>query len=77
MDPHSAIAYLGLKQHLRAGQTGVFLATAHPAKFREIVEPVIGTTIETPGPLAEALAGPRQILRIDATRQAVAEVLDA
>lgn len=76
LDPHSAIAYMGLKPHLRPGQTGVFLATAHPAKFREIVEPVLGTTIETPAPLADALARPRHILRIDASLAAVAETLD-
>ena len=35
---------------------GVFLATAHPAKFAEIVEPVIGRAIEKPKPLVEALA---------------------
>lgn len=77
LDPHSAIAYMGLKPHLRPGQTGVFLATAHPAKFREVVEPVLGTTIETPAPLADALARPRHILRIDASLAAVAETLDA
>ena len=77
LDPHSAIAYMGLKPHLQPGQTGVFLATAHPAKFREIVEPVLVTTIETPAPLADALARPRHILRIQASLAAVAETLDA
>ncbi len=77
LDPHSAIAYAGLKKHLRPGQRGVFIATAHPAKFREIVEPVIGATIETPAPLADALARPRHILRIGASLDAVAGVLDA
>ncbi|MGE3509699.1 MAG: threonine synthase [Vicinamibacterales bacterium] len=76
MDPHSAIAYMGLKQAIAPGQRGVFLATAHPAKFREIVEPVIHATIDTPGPLADALARPRHILRIDASVAAVAGVLD-
>ncbi len=75
MDPHSAIAYLGLKQTLTGRQRGIFLSTAHPAKFREIVEPVIGTTIETPAPLAEALARPRHILRIPATLDALAVLL--
>ena len=72
LDPHSAIAYLGLKT-ARAGRArrGVFLATAHPAKFREIVEPVLDRTIETPAPLAEALARPRHILRIEASLDAV------
>jgi threonine synthase len=76
LDPHSAIAYLGLKAHLGEQRPGVFLATAHPAKFREIVEPVIGRTIETPGPLADALARPRHILRINASLGALERVLD-
>jgi threonine synthase len=90
LDPHSAIGYLGLTKYMgrvrqvgRVGQegqergVGIFLATAHPAKFREIVEPIIGRTIETPGPLAEALARPRPILRIPATFDALVEALGA
>ncbi len=79
MDPHTAIAYKGLvdqAQRLGSGQVGVFLSTAHPAKFREIVEPVIGRAVETPKPLADALAGPRHILRIPATLDAVGAALD-
>ena len=82
LDPHSAIGYMGLKAHLgqgrqagQVGQVGIFLATAHPAKFREIVEPVIGRGIQTPAPLAEALARPRHVLRMDASLEAVAEAL--
>jgi threonine synthase len=56
---------------------GIFLATAHPAKFSEIVEPVIGRRVQTPAPLAEALARPRHILRMDASLEAVAEALRA
>ena len=54
---------------------GVFLATAHPAKFAEIVEPVIGRTVEKPRPLVEALATKRTILEADATPEAVEKVL--
>ena len=76
LDPHSAIAYLGLKACLGGGpQIGIFLATAHPAKFGEIVEPVIGRPVETPAPLAEALAQPRHILRMPASLAAVVEAL--
>jgi threonine synthase len=84
LDPHSAIAYLGLcgaiasktgGRHGGDRELGIFLATAHPAKFREIVEPIIGHAIETPGPLAEALARPRHILRIPASFDAVAGIL--
>jgi threonine synthase len=72
LDPHSAIAYLGLVG--REGQ-GVFLATAHPAKFAEVVEPIIGRAIPKPQPLIEALATKRKILEIDATLGAVEKVL--
>jgi threonine synthase len=88
LDPHSAIAYLGLTRHLAGqagragpagprGTTGIFLATAHPAKFREIVEPILGHAIETPAPLADALSKPRHVLKIDASFDAVRRTLDA
>src|SRR5439155_25189228 len=72
LDPHSAIGYLGLTR--REGQErreGIFLATAHPAKFSEIVEPVIGRSIDRPAALTHALERPRQMLRLDATLAAV------
>jgi threonine synthase len=78
LDPHSAIAYLGLHAYLASTATpapGVFLATAHPAKFGEIVEPILGRPIQTPPPLAEALARPRHILRIEASLDAVRDAL--
>jgi threonine synthase len=83
MDPHSAIAYRGLKHYLaqetsdgrRGDRVGIFLATAHPAKFSEIVEPVLGRPVEMPGPLAEALAQPRHVLKINATFEAVRRTL--
>jgi threonine synthase len=53
----------------------VFLATAHPAKFAEIVEPIIGRAVDKPPPLLHALATPRKILALDATPAAVDRVL--
>jgi threonine synthase len=64
LDPHGAIAWLGLRQTLAAGERGVFLATAHPAKFREVVEPAIGETIPLPPVLAEAIKRPRHSERL-------------
>jgi threonine synthase len=79
LDPHSAIAYLGLKSYVVSGfgrtLPGVFLATAHPAKFAEIVEPIIGAPVAKPQPLVDALAKKRKILEIEATLQAVDTVL--
>jgi threonine synthase len=78
LDPHSAIAYMGLVGQVgRVGRAGVFLATAHPAKFAEIVEPIIGRKVEKPEPLAQALGQPRHIIRIDAALDAVKTVLCA
>jgi threonine synthase len=81
LDPHSAIAYLGLKKYFAAAgpenRAGIFLATAHPAKFGEIVEPIIRRPIVTPGPLADALARPRHILRMEASLDAVRDALGA
>ncbi|HXD73896.1 MAG TPA: threonine synthase [Vicinamibacterales bacterium] len=70
LDPHSAIGYLGIKR-----TKGIFLATAHPAKFSEIVEPVIGRTIDVPAPLAKALEKRRKILKLDATLDAVKDAV--
>ena len=72
LDPHSAIGYRGLLDTIGHG---VFLATAHPAKFGEIVEPIIGRPIEKPPALADAIARPRHIVRIDASFEAVRHVL--
>ena len=69
LDPHGAIAWLGLEQALEAdpNATGVFLATAHPAKFREVVEPAIGQPVELPATLAAALARPRHSVPMPAS----------
>jgi threonine synthase len=82
LDPHSAIAYMGLVgrdgQERRAalhGRSGVFLATAHPAKFAEIVDPIVGREMEKPAPLAQALARPRHIIRIGPTLDAIRAIL--
>ena len=50
-EPHGAVAYEVLKQDLQEGETGLFLCTAHPAKFKESVERILDLTL----PLPEAL----------------------
>jgi len=42
LDPHGAVGYRALKADLKEGEVGVFLETAHPAKFTETVESVLG-----------------------------------
>jgi threonine synthase len=77
LDPHGAIAWLGLQQVLaqHPGATGVFLATAHPGKFREVVEPAIGQPVALPPALSDALARPRHSVRLPAEYPALLTLL--
>jgi threonine synthase len=77
-DPHTAIAYLGTRPPWHPGTLApwhLFLSTAHPAKFAEVVEPAIGEAVPLPAPLAEALARPRLVERIGPTHQELANLL--
>jgi threonine synthase len=47
-DPHSALAWSALEQSLRSDEEGVFLCTAHPAKFREVIEETLGIEVVLP-----------------------------
>jgi threonine synthase len=78
LDPHGAIGWLALTETmatLPSDVHGVFLATAHPAKFREVVEPVIGERVELPKALQEALARPRRSIRLSADYPALNQLL--
>ncbi|EJG1650846.1 threonine synthase [Vibrio parahaemolyticus] len=55
-EPHGAIAYRVLEEQLQEGETGLFLCTAHPAKFKEVVDDILQTDIELPPPLAKHAA---------------------
>ena len=75
-DPHTAIGYLGAKR-VESGRPAVFLATAHPAKFREVVEPIIGQSVPLPPSLDEALRKPRQVRRIQPAMGSLRPLLSA
>ena len=60
LDPHGACAYLALKESKKPDETSVFLATAHPAKFKETVENCIGKSIEIPAGLQAFMQGEKQ-----------------
>ena len=58
LDPHGAVGYRALKADLKDGEVGVFLETAHPAKFTETVESVLGEgTVVLPEKLAAFMKG--------------------
>ena len=78
LDPHGAIAWLGVNEALKTAgpqARGVFLATAHPAKFREVVEPAIGERVPLPPALAEALQRPRHSVQLPADYPALSRLL--
>jgi len=76
-DPHTAIAYLGTQASppAFAKATVLFLSTAHPAKFREVVEPAIGKSVQLPDSLAATLEKPRFVDRIGATLGELSKLL--
>lgn len=62
MDPHGAVAYLGLKKFLSDHPefTGIFLETAHPAKFKDVMEETIKREVEVPEGLKKFMQGKKQ-----------------
>ena len=60
LDPHGACGYRALKEGLRPGEVGFFCETAHPAKFKDTVERIIGAPVAVPDRLAAFLEGVRQ-----------------
>ena len=59
-DPHGACGYRALAEGLRADEMGVFLETAHPAKFKTTVDDILGTDIEIPAKLQAFMKGTKQ-----------------
>ena len=64
LDPHGATACRALGEQLKPGETGVFLETAHPAKFKETVEGAIGATVQIPGRLSAFMRGEKSTVRM-------------
>ena len=60
LDPHGACGYRALIEQLQPGEYGVFCETAHPAKFKDTVEAVIGAEVEIPARLAAFMKGEKQ-----------------
>ncbi len=60
LDPHGACGYRALQEGLKPGETGIFLETAHPAKFKGVVDRIIGGDIEIPAKLAAFMKGEKQ-----------------
>ena len=63
LDPHGACGYRALRDLLEEGETGVFCETAHPAKFKEKVDDILGTDIHIPQRLAEFMKGTKSTIQ--------------
>ena len=59
-DPHGACGYRALSELLRPGETGVFLETAHPAKFKDTVDRILSADIAIPAKLQAFMQGKKQ-----------------
>jgi threonine synthase len=60
LDPHGACGYQALKDLLLPGETGIFLETAHPAKFLDTVEKILDEKVEIPEKLQEFMKGEKK-----------------
>jgi threonine synthase len=68
LDPHGAVGYLALEGYLENNpeQKGIVLETAHPVKFYDVVEPVIGETIPLPAAVAAQINAEKKSTVINA-----------
>jgi threonine synthase len=67
LDPHGAVGYLGLKEYLKSNpnSVGIFLETAHPVKFGEVVERAIDQSVEIPERLNSFLMKEKQSTKMN------------
>jgi threonine synthase len=75
LDPHGACGYRALKEQLREGEVGVFCETAHPAKFKEKVDEILGTDIAIPERLQAFMRGQKQSVTMGKEFQVFKEFL--
>ena len=64
LDPHGACGHRALREGLRPGETGFFIETAHPAKFKDTVENIIGEPVSIPQRLQDFMKGTKQSINM-------------
>jgi threonine synthase len=65
MDPHGAVGYLGLRNYMKMNPgkyVGVFLETAHPAKFKSVVDETLGIDLPIPERLMAFMKGEKKVI---------------
>jgi threonine synthase len=75
LDPHGAVAFAAALEHPRSRGPLVVLATAHPAKFPEVVEEATGVPVQVPERLAAVMDAPERVERIAAESAALRDLI--
>jgi len=75
LDPHGACGYRALSENLQPDETGMFLETAHPAKFKDTIENIIQTPVEIPEKLQTFMKGQKQSVGLEKDFQAFKDYL--
>ncbi|MCK5538560.1 MAG: threonine synthase, partial [Bacteroidales bacterium] len=76
LDPHGAVAYLGLLEYMKTENVnGIFFETAHPAKFKEIVEKQIPIKINMPKRLEKCLSKNKKTIKIENSLNELKKIL--
>ena len=75
LDPHGAVGYRSLLEGLKPDEIGVFLETAHPAKFKETVELIINAKVSIPAKLAAFMKGSKSTIKMTASLNAFKKFL--
>ena len=73
--PHGACGFRALSERLRDGETGVFLETAHPAKFKQTVDSILSSDIEIPAKLQAFMKGKKQSVAMSSDFKAFKQFL--
>jgi threonine synthase len=77
LDPHGAVGYRALLELLKDGETGIFLETAHPAKFTETVEEVVGKgNVPMPEKLQAFMKGEKMSIEFSSNYESFRAYLD-
>lgn len=79
LDPHGAVGLLGLREYMSKNPeaTGVFLETAHPAKFKETVELTLNTEVAVPESLKRFLSGAKKTIPCDSHYNSFKNIIEA
>ncbi|PKA99569.1 threonine synthase [Flavobacteriaceae bacterium MAR_2009_75] len=77
-DPHGAVGYLGLKKHQKKhpGRYGIFLETAHPVKFLDVVVETVGKEVEIPSQIQKVMSKEKKSISIRSYDELKSYLLD-